>query len=119
MSYVDGFVLPIPADKIEAYRKMAKSAGERWMEHGALAFRECVAEDTSAEGMVPFPKLAGASANEVVIFSYIVFKSREHRDEVNKRVMDDPRIKQNIDEFGELFDCKRMAYGGFNVLVDL
>ncbi|KTC98363.1 DUF1428 domain-containing protein [Legionella erythra] len=119
MDYVDGFVLPIPADKLKAYCNMAKSAGDIWMEHGALAFRECVIDDATAQGMVSFPEMARASASEVVIFSYIVFKSREHRDEVNKRVMADARIKKNIEEFGELFDCKRMAYGGFKTLVDL
>ncbi|KTD61716.1 DUF1428 domain-containing protein [Legionella spiritensis] len=119
MTYVDGFVIPIPQDKLPQYRSMAEAAGKIWMEHGALAFRECVAEDTTAHEMIAFPKLAHAKDDETVLFSYIVFKSRQHRDEVNKKVMDDPRIKENCGQHGSWFDCKRMAYGGFDVLVDM
>ncbi|KTD25400.1 Uncharacterized conserved protein [Legionella lansingensis] len=119
MAYVDGFVLPIPSNKIQEYRSMAEAAGKIWLEHGALAFRECVADDTEAKDMISFPNLAKAKNNETVVFSYIVFKSKEHRDEVNKKVMDDPRIKQSCEQYGTVFDYKRMAYGGFKVLVDL
>ncbi|KTD09365.1 DUF1428 domain-containing protein [Legionella jamestowniensis] len=119
MSYIDGFVLPIPSDKINEYRSMAEAAGKIWMEHGALAFRECVAEDTKAQDMLSFPELARTQNGETVIFSYIVFQSRKHRDEVNKKVMEDPRIQQSCEKYGKLFDCKRMAYGGFDILVDL
>ncbi|ASQ44982.1 DUF1428 domain-containing protein [Legionella clemsonensis] len=119
MSYIDGFVLPIPKDKINEYRSMAEAAGKIWMEHGALAFRECIAEDTQAHDMISFPELAKVKNGETVVFSYIVFKSKEHRDTVNKKVMADPRIQQSCEKYGSLFDCKRMAYGGFDVLVDL
>lgn len=119
MTYVDGFVLPIPENKIDEYRKMAEAAGKIWMKHGALAFRECVAEDMNAQDMLAFPELAKVKENETVIFSYIVFQNRQHRDEVNKKVMEDPQIKESCGQYGALFDYKRMAYGGFEVLVDL
>ncbi len=117
MNYVDGFVIPLPADRIEEYRRQAEAAGRIWMQHGALAFRECIADDTPDEGLTSFPELARAEAGETVVFSYIVFRSREHRDEVNAKVMADPRLKELIDNLP--FDAKRMAYGGFRVLVDL
>jgi uncharacterized protein YbaA (DUF1428 family) len=119
MNYLDGFVLPLRTDKIEEYRQQAEAAGKIWMEHGALAFRECIAEDTKAEGLVTFPELARTAEGETVVFSYIVFRSREHRDEVNAKVMADPRIKGLCDPENPPFDFKRMAYGGFRVLVDL
>lgn len=116
MNYVDGFIIPLPAGRIEEYRRQAESAGRIWMEHGALAFRECIGDDLRAEGFTSFPELARAGEGETVVFSYIVFRSREHRDEVNAKVMSDPRLK----EFATMpFDVKRMAYGGFRVLVDL
>lgn len=118
MAYVDGFVLPLAKEKLEVYRKQAEGAGKIWMEHGALAFRECIAEDINAENLRSFPDLANAKEGEIVVFSYIVFKSREHRDEVNAKVMNDPRLKEFCDEKDPIFDCKRMAYGGFEVLVD-
>jgi uncharacterized protein YbaA (DUF1428 family) len=118
MPYVDGFLLPVPTDKLEAYAKMAETAGKIWMEHGALAFRECAAEDMSAEGLLPFPKAIDAKEDETVFFSYIVFKDRQHRDEVNAKVMADPRLKDSCQE-ENLFDIKRMAYGGFQAIVDL
>lgn len=119
MSYVDGFVLPLPQGKEEDYRKMAESAGKIWIEHGALAFRECIAEDMSADFGVAFPDLTGAKNGETVVFSYIVFKSREHRDEVNAKVMADTRLKGCGEDDAMPFDVKRMAYGGFRTLVDL
>jgi uncharacterized protein YbaA (DUF1428 family) len=119
MSYVDGFVLPIPKNKVQEYRAMAEMAGKIWMEHGALAFRECIADDTDAHDMVSFPELAKIKDDETVVFSYIVFNSKEHRDEVNKKVMEDSRIKQSCEQSTALFNYKRMAYGGFKVLVDL
>lgn len=128
MTYVDGFVLPVPEDKIDAYREMAESAGKIWMEHGALQYKECVLEDARQEipedapatcTITPFGELAGTKDGETVIFAFIVYKSREHRDEVNKKVMADPRMKEACDENSMPFDPSRMTYGGFKALVDL
>lgn len=130
MSYVDGFVLPIAKDKIEAYTKMAGGAGKMWIEHGALSYTECVIEDgepTIPEGapegftMSRFADIAGAKEGETVIFAFITYKSREHRDEVNKAVHDDPRMMEACGgaDFEMPFDPTRMAYGGFKSIVDL
>lgn len=117
MAYVDGFLLPLSPDKVEAYRIQAESAGKIWMEHGALAFKECIGDDLTTEELVPFPQIIDTKDNETVIFSYIVFKDRQHRDAVNAKVMADPRLKEFSCE--DIFDFKRMAYGGFKMLVDL
>lgn len=118
MSYVDGFVLPLPEGNIDAYREIAETAGKVWLEHGALAYKECVIEDkTEHEFCSNFPAMAGIKEGETVVFAYIVFKSRAHRDEVNAKVMEDPRIK--CDPENMPFDCKRMAYGGFSPIVDM
>lgn len=120
MSYVDGFVLSVPEGKLDTYRKMAETAGAVWKEHGALVYKECVLEDKSEhEYCTTFPAMAGAAAGETVIFAYIVFESRAHRDAVNAKVMEDQRIKDSCDPENMPFDCKRMAYGGFSALVDL
>ncbi|MES2661128.1 MAG: DUF1428 domain-containing protein [Verrucomicrobiota bacterium] len=116
-TYVDGFVIPIPKDKIEEYRKVAEQAGAVWREHGALDYYECIGDDMETNDMVSFPQLANAGPDETVAFSWIVYKSREHRDEVNAKVMADPRLSEMMSEPNQIFDCKRMAYGGFNVLV--
>jgi uncharacterized protein YbaA (DUF1428 family) len=116
--YVDGFVIPLQKGKIDLYRTMAEKACRIWKEHGALEFRECVGDDLDVKDQVPFPQLAGTKPDETVIFSWIVFESRESRDQVNARVMADPRIKEMCDESNSPFDFKRMAYGGFKVLVD-
>jgi uncharacterized protein YbaA (DUF1428 family) len=115
--YVDGFVLPIPKDKIETYRQIAEKAGSIWKEHGALEYYECVGDDLDVKDLVPFPKLANAKPDETVAFSWILFKSREHRDEVNKKVMADPRMDDMMKEGGMPFDLSRMAYGGFKPIV--
>ncbi len=117
--YVDGFVLSIPQDKLAAYTKLATKAGKVWREHGALEYRECVGDDMVAKDMVAFPKMAKAKEGEVVIFAYAVFKSRAHRDAVNKKIFADPRLMAMCEKDGPLFDCKRMAYGGFKSLVSL
>lgn len=119
--YVDGFVMPIAKKNLAAYKKIARNAAKIWREHGALEYRECVIEDADPVGpmkMVSFPALAKAKKNEAVVFAWIVYKSRAHRDRVNKRVMNDPRICQGMDPANPPFDCSRMAYGGFTVLVD-
>ena len=116
--YIDGFLLPIAKDKIGEYREMAQKAGEVWMEYGALDFCECEGDDLEIEGMFSFRTAADASEDETVIFSWIAFESREHRDEVNAKVMKDERLKDSMDNCKEIFDFKRMAYGGFKTLVD-
>ena len=115
--YVDGFVIPIPKSKIEEYRAIAEKAAALWREHGALDYYECILEDPEAKEMVSFPQLAGAGTDDTVAFSWISYESREHRDEVNAKVMADPRIQEMMDCSDPIFDCKRMAYGGFRVLV--
>jgi uncharacterized protein YbaA (DUF1428 family) len=118
MRYVDGFVLPVPKNNLSAYARMAKKAGTIWREHGALEYRECVGEDLKVKFGVPFPRLTKAKPGETVVFSWIVYKSRSHRDRVNAKVMKDPRINGLCDEKSMPFDVKRMAWGGFKVLVD-
>lgn len=115
--YVDGFVLPIRKDKIEDYRAIAEKAGAIWREHGALEYRECVGEDFEAREMVAFPHLAGAGPEETVVFAWITYRSREHRDEVNAKVLKDPRLCEGMDASAMPFDCKRIAFGGFTTLV--
>jgi len=120
MAYVDGFLLPVPKRRIPAYRRIAQKAGKVWREHGALEYRECVGDDLKVKGMVPFPRRVKLKPGETVVFSWIVYKSRAHRDRVNAKVMKDPRLaKMMADPNAMPFDVKRMAYGGFKVLVDL
>ena len=116
--YVDGYVIPLPKNKIDDYRRIAQKAGEVWRDHGALEYRECVGEDLDVKGQVSFLRLINSASDETVVFAWIVFKSRAHRDEVNAKVMKDPRLAK-MDSDAMPFDCKRMAYGGFEVLVDV
>ncbi len=118
MHYVDGFVLPVPKKNLQVYRRMAQKAGKLWREHGALDYKECAGDDLNTKMGVPFTKCAKAKSGETVVFAYILFKSRKHRDQVNAKVMKDPRIKGMCDGKSMPFDVKRMVYGGFNVLVD-
>jgi len=115
--YVDGYVLAIPKKNMKAYQQMAQKAAKVWQEHGALDYRECVGEDLSPKWGVPFTKSVKAKAGETVVFSYIVFKSRVHRDKVNAKVMSDPRLQAMMDMDKMPFDCKRMVYGGFTTIV--
>lgn len=115
MAYVDGFVLVVPKRKLPAYRRLASKAGKVWMELGALEYRECVGDDLNIKGTLPFPRMAKAKAGETVIFSWITYRSRAHRDRVNAQVMKDPRIARMSGPMP--FDMKRMAYGGFKTLV--
>lgn len=115
--YVDGYVLPVPKKNIAAYRRMAKAGAKIWMEHGAVAFHECVGDDLNVKFGVPFPKMVKPKSGETVVFSWIMFKSRAHRDKVNARVMKDPRLGKICPKVMP-FDCKRMMYGGFKVLVE-
>ncbi len=115
--YVDGFVLSIPQDKLAAYKKVATKSAKIWKEHGALEYRECVGDDMVAKDMVAFPKMAKTKPGDVVVFSWVIFKSRKHRDAANKKIMADPRIARMCAEASEIIDCKRMAYGGFKTIV--
>lgn len=116
MRYVDGFVLPVPKKKLAAYRRLARMASKIWREHGALEYRECVGDDLAVKMGVPFPKLAKVKPGETVVFAWIVYKSKAHRDRVNAKVMKDPRLC-NMDPKSMPFDCHRMAYGGFKIMV--
>lgn len=118
MGYVDGYVLPVPKRKIKTYRTIAKKAGKIWREHGALDYKECVGDDLKVKGMIPFPRTVKLKSNETVVFAYIVYKSRAHRNKVNKKVMNDPRLADLMDPGDMPFDMKRMVYGGFKVIVD-
>ena len=117
--YVDGFVLPVPKRNVPAYRRMARKAGRIWIEHGAVEFRECVGDDLQVKMGLPFPRLMKLKRGETAFFSWIVFKSRADRDRVNAKVMKDPRLAKMMDPKSMPFDDKRMAYGGFRILVDL
>ena len=117
MAYVDGFVLAVPKKNLAAYAKISRAAGRVWREHGALEYRECAGDDVNTQMGVSFPRMAKARAGETVVFSWIVYKSRAHRDRVNKKVMKDPRLTSMKGPMP--FDIKRMAYGGFKVIVDL
>jgi uncharacterized protein YbaA (DUF1428 family) len=116
--YVDGFVLPVPKKKIAAYRRMAQKASKIWKEHGALEYRECVGDDLNVKMGLPFPKGIKAKLGETVVFAWVVYKSRAHRDSVNKKIMKDPRIANMCDPMNMPFDCKRMIYGGFKTIVE-
>ena len=118
MKYVDGYVLPVPRKNLPAYRRMAAKAGKVWREHGALEFRECVGDNLKTKNIKPFPGMVKPKPGETAVFSWIVFKSRAHRDAVNAKVMKDPRLAKMMDMKAMPFDWKRMAYGGFEVMVD-
>lgn len=117
MAYVDGYVLAVPKKNVKAYRRMATLGAKIWMHHGALDYRECVLDDAKAPFCMNFPKVMKAKPSETVFFSYVVFKSRAHRDRVNAKVMKDPRM-QGIDPSEMPLDPKRMVYGGFRALVE-
>jgi uncharacterized protein YbaA (DUF1428 family) len=116
--YVDGFVLPLPKKNKAAYRTMARNAAKVWIEHGALEYRECIGEDLATPYGTPFPKLARTKPTETVVFAWILYRSRAHRDKVNAKVMADPRITKMMEDKAMPFDVKRMSHGGFEVLVE-
>jgi uncharacterized protein YbaA (DUF1428 family) len=118
MSYVDGFVVPVPKRKLNAYRRMAQKAGKIWREHGALEYNECIADDVKWGKRTSFPRSVKLKGSETVWFSYIVYKSRQHRDRVMAKVMKDKRLAPMMDLKALPFDAKRMIFGGFKVLVD-
>jgi uncharacterized protein YbaA (DUF1428 family) len=118
MAYVDGFVVPVPKAQLQAYRAMARKAGKVWREHGALDYHECIADDVTVGKRTSFPRSVKLKADEVVVFSYIVYKSRRDRDRVNKAVMSDARLQSMMDPKNKTpFDGKRMFWGGFKSLV--
>jgi uncharacterized protein YbaA (DUF1428 family) len=119
MSYVDGFVVPVPTKNLAAYKKMARKAGKLWREHGALAYLECAGDDVKPGKHTSFPQSVKLKPDEVVVFSYIVYKSKRDRDRINKAVMADPRLKSMMDPRAMPFDGKRMIYGGFKSIVEL
>ena len=119
MPYVDGFLLPVPKRNLDAYARMSRKAGKIWREHGALDYKECAGDDLNVKGMVPFTRRIKVKPGETVVFSWIVFRSRAHRDRVNAKVMKDPRLADMMDSKAMPFDLKRMVYGGFRVIVDL
>jgi len=117
--YVDGFIVPVPAKKVEAYRKLARKAGKIWMEYGALDYTECIADDVKPGKLTSFPQSVKLKKDEVVVFSWISFKSRKQRDSINKKVMSDPRLADMGDSKNLPFDGKRMIWGGFKTMVEL
>jgi uncharacterized protein YbaA (DUF1428 family) len=117
MPYVDGFIVPVPKKNLKAYRAMARKAGKVWREHGALDYRECVAEDVKVGKLTSFPRSVKMKPNETVVFSWITYKSRKHRDSVNAKVMKDPRLASMMNPKAMPFDAKRMIYGGFDGFV--
>lgn len=119
MSYVDGFLLPVPLKNVPAYRRMARKAGKVWLEHGALEFRECIADDLDSPMGALFRQAVACKRGEVVFYSFIVYKSRAQRDKVNAKVMKDPRLNAMMAGGVMPFDTARMAFGGFKAVVDL
>jgi uncharacterized protein YbaA (DUF1428 family) len=117
MHYVDGFVIPVPRKNLKAYYAMARKAGKVWMDHGALDYRECVADDVKVGKWTSFPRSVKLKRGETVIFSYIVYKSRKHRDAVIAKVMKDKRLAEMMNPKAMPFDGKRMIYGGFKTQV--
>lgn len=117
MPYVDGFVLAVPKKNLEAYKDMARTAGEVWKEYGAIDYVECVADDVPYGEVTSFPRAVQAKDDEIVVFSWIVYPSREARDAVNAKVMEDERLKGDMNDMP--FDGKRMIYGGFRLFLEL
>lgn len=117
--YVDGFLLVVPKKNIENYRRLSLKAGKIWRDHGALEYRESAGDDLQTKHGLPFPKLLKLKKGQVIVFSWIVFKSRKHRDTVNANVMKDDRMKSMMNDMPMPFDMKRMSYGGFKTFVDI
>jgi uncharacterized protein YbaA (DUF1428 family) len=117
--YADGFIVPVPKTKLGAYRKLAKKAAKIWIEHGALEVRECLAEDVKVGKLTSFPRSVKLKPSETVVFSWIVYKSRADRDQVNAKVMHDPRLAGMMSGKDMPFDGKRLIYGGFDIFVDV
>ena len=119
MAYVDGFIVPVPRKNLDAYRRMARTAGKVWRDHGALDYKECIADDVKLGKWTSFPRSVKLKPNETVLFSYIVYKSRAHRDRVLAKVMKDERLAKMMKGQEMPFDSRRMIYGGFKTLVEV
>jgi uncharacterized protein YbaA (DUF1428 family) len=119
MKYVDGFIVPVPKKSLPAYRRMAQKAGKVWREHGALELHECIADDVKVGKLTSFPRSVKLKPGETVIFAWITYKSRAHRDRVNAKVMKDPRLAKMMDPRAMPFDGKRLIYGGFKTFIEL
>ena len=117
MSYVDGFVVPVPLKKLAAYQRMSRKAGKIWKEYGALDYKEWISDDVKVGKLTSFPRSVKLKRGETVVFSWIVYKSRAHRDRINAKVMKDPRLADMMDPKTMPFDGKRLIYGGFKILV--
>ncbi|CCF19998.1 conserved protein of unknown function [Pseudorhizobium banfieldiae] len=117
MAYVDGFIVPVPKAKLEAYKEMARTAGDVWMEYGALSYVECIGDDIPYGEVTSFPRAVQATEEETVVFSWITYKDRASRDEILAKVMADPRLAG--EEWKQVFDGKRMIYGGFQAFLTL
>ncbi|WP_315837551.1 DUF1428 domain-containing protein [Bradyrhizobium prioriisuperbiae] len=117
--YIDGFIVPLPKKNVAAYRSLSRKAGKVWREHGALDYRECIADDVKVGKLTSFPRSVKMKPNETVVFAYIVYKSRKDRDRVNALVMKDPRLAKMMTPKGMPFDGKRMIYGGFKTIVSV
>ena len=117
--YVDGFVIPLPTANVEAYRRIARKAGKIWIEHGALEYRECLADDVKPGKLTSFPQGVKLKPGEAVVFSWIVYRSRKDRDRINAKVMADPRLADMMNPKAMPFDSKRMVFGGFKTIVEL
>ena len=117
--YVDGFVVPVPKDKLDAYKRLAKRAGKIWMEYGAVQYIECAADDVKPGKSTSFPQAVKLKEGEVVVFSWIVYKNKRDRDRINKKVMSDPRLADMMDPKNMPFDGKRMFWGGFKSIVEM
>ena len=117
MSHVDGFVVPVPLKNLPAYRRMARKAGKVWREYGALDYKEWISDDVKVGKLTSFPRSVKLKRGETVVFSWIVYKSRSHRDRVNAKVMKDPRLAEMMDPKSMPFDGKRLIYGGFKLLI--
>lgn len=119
MSYVDGFVVPVPKKNLAAYKRMARKAGKIWREHGALHYMECLADDVKPGKVTSFPQAVKLKSDEVVVFSWIIYASRRERDRINKKVMADPRLSQMMNPKALPFDGTRMFWGGFKPIIEL
>ena len=117
MPYVDGFILAVPKDKLEDYKAMARTAGDVWMSHGALSYVECIGDDVPYGELTSFPRSVQAKDDEIVVFSWVTYNSRKDRDEIMKKVMEDPRLPMDMASMP--FDGKRMIFGGFESFVEL
>src|SRR5580765_6315498 len=117
--YVDGFVVPVPKKRLEAYRRMARTAGKVWRDHGALDYRECVADDVKVGKWTSFPRSVKLKRGETVVFSYVVYKSRKHRDTVMAKAMKDKRLADMMNPSAMPFDGKRMIFGGFKTMISI